>query len=144
MHKVPIKDFVLNLPDEPTYIFQYGSRIAWAIIPIWTTWNESQLNKPEEIYEYRVIGVSNSFTHELHSFTWKVEGNHIETVYNRGKKSGGTSFGDREYRLLHVLITDGLYQERMIRTREQWEKDFRAYIDHVTEFSQECENPTQE
>ena len=122
--KQEIEGFEADLPDNPVYLFEFGYRVAYAIIPQWTTWNKEFYDKPEEIYQYDIIVVDPSLK-EIKSFDISVQ--RLNEAYGKSEQNGGT-LRDRAVR----YIVDG-WQERQVRTKEKFLEDFNRVVNEIKE-----------
>lgn len=118
---------IVELPQEPLFLFEFGHRIHHAIIPMWTTWNMEVRNEPEYIYEYSVISVKNSFNCFIEINSFKPEKSFISLEWHYYAKKE-----DIVSRVVRMLV-DG-YEKRCIRTKEQFLSDYNAVCEKITEF----------
>ncbi len=113
-------DVVVTISDKPIYCFQTGVRLAYAITPQWTTWNVETYNKPEEIYEYQIIQVGNSYGQTIE--IWRIRTSDIPELIN-GKC-------DKRRFCCEKMTGD----EFDLRTKEQFMKDYNSVINTCKEF----------
>ena len=107
--KNEIESKEIILPTEISYYFQLGIRRAIKLIPKFTTWNKEQYNKNEELYEFDIICIYNSYERKAEFFTIKIKD--IEHIYYSEK---------HEFkRLIRALVNN----ELLVRTKEQFEED---------------------
>lgn len=57
-----------EVPTEAQYFFETGIRRAIAVIPVYTSWNMENFQKPEEIYELSFVCVYQSFEAMIQKF----------------------------------------------------------------------------
>ena len=115
----------INLPDKPAFYFETGIRRSIAVIPQWTTWQLEQLQKPEEIYAYKVIFVYNSFESKIDSTD--IVMSQLESYFR--------STADSKIGPLIRFITDCENDGFDKRTEEQFIADYaKVVIKHFDEY----------
>jgi hypothetical protein len=112
--KVEVASKEVNLPTETSYYFETHIRRSIKIIPVYTTWNNERFGLDEEIYQYRIICLYNSFERKGEVFNINV--NEIENIYY--------STDDKHKSVIKGLI-DGHFQER---TKEEFDADLETII----------------
>lgn len=123
LERVSLGEIEVDLPEEPIYIFEFGRRVMYGIFPKWTTWQVERDNKPEEIWEYDVITISESFSdYSIEKFTVRVSD--FDRLYNSNNK-----ISTKKERVVKFLI-DGI-EQRSIRTEEQFLHDYNSAIYHL-------------
>jgi hypothetical protein len=116
--KVLEEDFEIEMPDKPTYLFQYGVRTSHAIIPEWTTW-EHQYDKPEHIFQYRIISVDSQWDSNSYIKHETIQVHSIPELYNR-KEPNALS------RLIQNVILGIASNE--VRTKEDFMVDYNKVL----------------
>lgn len=115
----------INLPDKPSFYFETGIRRSIAVIPLWTSWQVEQLQKPEEIYSYKLIFVYNSFEAKIDSTTISVS--QLEDYF----KSTNTSSLGPLIRFITDCENDGFNK----RTEDQFIADYaKVIVKHFDEY----------
>lgn len=114
----------VQLPTEPIFFFEFHYRVFWAVYPIWTTWQMKRKNKEEEVCEYKVILIDQSFNDvKINHFHARIS--EFENIYNNAK------FKPLEHRLVKHLV-DGV-EDSMVRTeeyfKEKWEHATRTMFE---------------
>jgi hypothetical protein len=109
--KVLDKNFEIEIPENPVYLFQFHFRRSVKITPVWTTWNVETYNKPEEIYELQFLIVDDKLIQRVNV---QISGlNHL-LEYNSNTKNLAAE--------MISLLNE--YDEENIRTKEQFEQDY--------------------
>lgn len=116
--KVAVSDTEVFIPQQPFYCFETGVRRSIRIVPVWTSWNEEQYNKPEEIFEISVTCVYLSFKCKVEKFNIPVR--RIEDYYNSSDNSNEAGF-------VKTLVNKW-YDTR---TKEQFESDLNFAIENI-------------
>jgi len=116
--KVTLDNFEVNIPENPCYYWHNGIRIAYSVVPVWTSWNKEHYSKDEEIYEFKIIEVDPTFK------SIKVSNIRVsdlsETLTGRRNK---------EYsRLVENIL---LYPKENTREKEQFFKDYNKVLEDL-------------
>lgn len=110
--------FEIEMPEVPTYLFQYSVRTSHAIIPVWTTW-EHEYGKPEYIYQYVIISVDSQWDSDSYIKYETVQVHSIPELYNRKEPNALSD--------LIKNIGQGIVSSE-IRTKEQFLEDYNKVI----------------
>lgn len=113
--KVIDSEFSLKVPTEIIYLFQFGKRIAIKVVPHFTTWQKEKFDKEEEIWKLSFVVVSSGFDYEIKKLEIQLSQVEREFMIEKGEI----------YELLD-FIND--YDERNVRTKEQFEADFNKIL----------------
>lgn len=117
--KVKVKEKItFAIPETTSYYFETGIRRSIKIIPIWTNWNMEYNNKPEYIFQFKIVCVYRSFQSKIESFT--IDLKDLEELYNR---DGATPIS-----LFVKSWIDGGFQSR---TKEKFEQDFEQCLEDI-------------
>ena len=115
--KIEKSDTKFQLPEETTYWFETGIRRAIRIVPIWTTWQLENDNKPEEIWKYHFTCVYRSFENKIESFSISLHD--FPNYYLQEKRNIVKEFMDYDF------------DER---TKEQFENDLESALTSLNEY----------
>ncbi len=115
-----IVDVKLELAEEPFYWFEFGRRVSWAAIPIFTSWNMKEYNKPEEIYQYKVILVDSDGEININ----QVNVSEIPSLYEQKGESIAKRFTQ--------FLVDGT-TDREDRTKERFLNDYKSVTNKIEE-----------
>lgn len=117
--KEEIASITWELPTEPQYFFETHIRRSISIVPEWTTWNMEYNQKPEEIFQFKVICVYLSFEAKIDAFIIPVS--RLEDLYYREKEQHGD--------IVKGLINNDFHK----RTKEQFMADFNSCLEKIKE-----------
>ena len=115
--KIEISAKEIKLPTEVSYFFETGVRRSIKIIPKFTTWNKKSYNKEEELYEFVVICLYQSFRCKAEKFT--IRTSDIEDIYYSNK---------HEHKDFVNALINGWFDNR---TKEQFEADFNSVFSEM-------------
>jgi hypothetical protein len=115
--KVISKEIEVEIPVNPVYYFLTGIRRAYAIIPVWTSWNKEHYSKDEEIYSLDIVTVDPSLKM-------------IETV-NVSLSSLKDTILSEKHNLFRLLENVLLYPDENVRTEEQFMADYNRTIEEI-------------
>ena len=115
----------LKLPDEQQFYFETGIRRSICVTPIWTTWNEENYQKPEQIYKYSVICVHRCFESKIDLF--EVAVSEIPSLWQSKNDSDRKS----------IVELFQYYGVESNRTAERFMEDYNAVLSKINE-SMQC------
>lgn len=117
-------EFEVDIPEKPVHFWHNGERVAYRVVPVWSTWNVEHYNKPEEIFEVKVVKIpAGAFENR------KIEAFSIRVSEFREILSGVRY---KEYsRLIENLL---LHPDEDTRTEEQFMEDYKSVVEKINEY----------
>lgn len=109
----------IDLPEQVLYIWHNGSRVAYCVKPIFTTWNKEKFNKEEEVYEYAIVKVDPSvFAGTIERF--KISVSSIPDILKDSKNQ-------------NIRLVEDLLEGKSNRTKEQFDVDYKSVLNRFKE-----------
>jgi len=118
-HKRIEKTIEVDVPDKQMFIWHNGIRKAYSVTPVWTTWNKEYNDKPEEIYELKVVMVDPSDT-AIELRTMRVSD--LPNIADSEK---------HPYKRLIENILEYPDDKQYLRTKEQFMQDLNGVMEAV-------------
>jgi hypothetical protein len=123
VERVPVEEFDIPTPTEPTYYFETGVRRSIRIIPIYTTWQKEQHGKEEEVWKLDITCVYNCWETKIEKFS--IQLSEFESLWNSRDDNNNRKFKS----MLELFVFNG----GNVRTKEQFDTDLKAVIDKINE-----------
>ena len=109
----------IDLPEQVLYIWHNGSRVAYCVKPIFTTWNKERFDKEEEIYEYAIVKVDPSvFGGKIERF--KISVSSIPDILKDSKNE-------------NLRLVEDILEGKSNREKDRFEFDYKGVLDRFNE-----------